>query len=297
MTTQALQAVASPAVLRWGVGPRAFELRCTDQEVLRRAAAVFQPWGASPDVEGCCASWTVTRSPEGILVARDQAPPDEPPQLVRRGPHRAVTVVEYKAVTSLTGETPDVLTFHAALVSVHGRGVMIVGPSEAGKSTLATALWLHRHRLLGDDVAVVEAASGIARSGPRRVSLRTPSRPLLGETLWERLIKAPASEETVEGYLFHPHEVDGKPRQTVVKLAACVFLARRTAGPSTAGRLPEAEASLALVPYANLIHRRDLGTVLEHVSPLASAVAMYDLPRAPLPEMIAAIEALVENAG
>ena len=47
----------------------------------------------------------------------------------------------------------DALFFHAASVGVGGRGVLIVGPKGAGKSTLALALASRGHCLLGDEHA------------------------------------------------------------------------------------------------------------------------------------------------
>jgi len=47
----------------------------------------------------------------------------------------------------------DAVFFHAGSVAVGGRGVLIVGPKGAGKSTLALALATRGHGLLGDEHA------------------------------------------------------------------------------------------------------------------------------------------------
>lgn len=54
----------------------------------------------------------------------------------------------------------DAIFFHAASLEVAGRGVMLVGPKGAGKSTTALALAARGHSLLGDETAgyVPEAA-------------------------------------------------------------------------------------------------------------------------------------------
>jgi len=47
------------------------------------------------------------------------------------------------------------LTLHASAVSIDGRGIALVGPKHAGKSTLALALVREGARLLTDDLLVV----------------------------------------------------------------------------------------------------------------------------------------------
>jgi hypothetical protein len=59
-------------------------------------------------------------------------------------PEKVGEVTEFQAVFDLVSRHPDVLTLHAALLGRDGRGVLVVGPQQSGKSTLATALWHHR---------------------------------------------------------------------------------------------------------------------------------------------------------
>jgi hypothetical protein len=129
------------------------------------------------------------------------------------------------------------------------------------------------------------------------VSLRRPSQELLGDILWSRIAAAPATESTVEGYIFHPEEVDDRPRPPTTRLTACVFLARKGAAPTGGAcrRIEAAQAALALLPYSNLIRRQDAGTTLSRIAPLAAALPAYDLDRGPLPEMTTAIERLLDG--
>ncbi len=51
------------------------------------------------------------------------------------------------------------LFFHAASIALEGKGVLLVGPKGAGKSTLALALAARGHDLLGDETACYLPAS------------------------------------------------------------------------------------------------------------------------------------------
>lgn len=52
---------------------------------------------------------------------------------------------------------PSRLILHASCVSVDGRGLLILGPSGSGKSSLALALMAYGAALVADDRTIVEA--------------------------------------------------------------------------------------------------------------------------------------------
>jgi hypothetical protein len=134
-----------------------------------------------------------------------------------------------------------------------------------------------------------------AGPAPRRVSLRTSSRTLVGSALWRRIERAPSSEPTNEGWVFHPDEIAGT-RPASVRVAAVVFLGRRGADPSRGliQRVAPAHAALALLPCLNLARTLELTALLGRLTPWATAVPAYDLQRAELPAMAAAVERLLE---
>jgi hypothetical protein len=183
------------------------------------------------------------------------------------------------------------VAFHAALVSRGESGAVIVGPSFAGKSTLATALWKAGWTLMSDDVAIV-SASGIATPAPRRVSLRHPSRALVGEELWNRVLSAPSTTETSEGLLFHPHETDGAEQAQSTHVKAFFFLARREAflAPADIEPMNRAAAALALLPYAINVRDLPFPDAVRVLAPLAESIPAFDLGRGALPDMVAAVE-------
>jgi hypothetical protein len=264
--------------------------------VIARAAVVFRPWAIEEPSPPAVRSWVLTAAPDGSGWLATSSLGDT--FTIRGDADRAVTAIEFRAVQALLEGSPEVLTFHAALVSRRGRGVLVLGPNEAGKSTLACQLWCLGFSLLGDDVTVVDPDTCEARSAPRRVSLRTASRDLLGETFWSRVVAAPSSEGTADGRVFHPDEVDNRPRPASTRLSACVFLARNgvSVPPDGAARVPSAQAVLALLPYSNLIRRLDAGDVIGRLAPLAEAVPVFDLGRGPLPQMARTVETLLGGA-
>jgi len=61
---------------------------------------------------------------------------------------------------------------HAAVVAWRGRGIVLPGLSQAGKSTLALALVLEGARFLSDEILAVAPASGRAVPFPRAIKIR-----------------------------------------------------------------------------------------------------------------------------
>jgi hypothetical protein len=221
----------------------------------------------------------------------------EPQVLLKDTPARALMTVEFLAIQALLAHPQSPLALHSALVTKNGKGIALLGPNAAGKSTLACAFWQQGWSLLCDDVVLVEK-SGAARPTPRRVSLRLPSRVLLGEDLWTRIVASPSYDQTDEGGLFHPHEIDGREQPPLTQLAALIFLARRGAAcaPASLHRLEPAHALLALLPYSNFVRTYGPGEALRRMQPLAAAVPAYDLGRGPLSDMIRTVERVIDRS-
>jgi HprK-related kinase A len=74
------------------------------------------------------------------------------------------------------------LLLHAAVVEREGRALVLTGESGAGKSTLAALLGERGWRLMGDEFALLDPASGLIHAFPRAVSLKNDAiRVLEGE--------------------------------------------------------------------------------------------------------------------
>ncbi|MFA5988839.1 MAG: HprK-related kinase A [Sphingomonas sp.] len=64
------------------------------------------------------------------------------------------------------------LLLHASVVERAGRALIMTGESGSGKSTLAALLGAHGWRLMGDEFALVDPATGLLHPFPRLVSLK-----------------------------------------------------------------------------------------------------------------------------
>lgn len=283
-------------VVRWGQAPLTFELHSIDATLLGRAATVFRPWSCLSPSEIVCSwtaeptwhdgrqAWKIHSSTHSDIILKDQR-------------SQALLTIEFLAIQALLEHPQCLLSFHGALVAKQGRGVLIVGRGEAGKSTLACALWQSGWSLLCDDATLVDMTQGVAYPTPRRVSLRSPSRTLLGDALWTRISQTPSYDQTAEGCVFHPGDIDGRERCSVVPLVAVLFLGRSgsTVAAAACRRVEPAHALLALAPYTSYIRRYDLWETMRRLQPAVMTLPVYDLARGPLPDMILSIESVLSE--
>jgi len=278
-----------PAKVEWGSGPVRFEMYSDDPEVLQIAQSVFDKW--RPDQSAVLAgTWHVSRSDDEFIVDPWEVR-DGPPRSKITNAGRAVTVVEYLAMGAIAEKCGHVLAFHAALLSKSGKSIAIVGPSHAGKSTLATGLWRCGWKFQADDMTMSVGRKAIA--APRRVSLRNESRGHIGEDLWSALPSTKGYFETSEGFLFQPMHVDDSYPESF-DLSALFFLNRNGAG-SEATRLSPVDGAFALLPYTNLSRIQRFPEAFKTVAALMSDVPAFDLPRAPLPQMVEKLQSIVDS--
>lgn len=94
------------------------------------------------------------------------------------------------------------LLLHAAVVERDGAALILTGLSGSGKSTLAALLSLRGWRLLGDEFALLDPASGLLHPFPRLVSLKNASiGTVAAEVAPQRL--GPVLEGTPKGTIRH----------------------------------------------------------------------------------------------
>ena len=68
-------------------------------------------------------------------------------------------LVAHVAVYAVLTAQQHLMCFHGAAMSIHGKGLILLGPSGAGKTTLAVSLARRGHSYLSDEIAAVEIDS------------------------------------------------------------------------------------------------------------------------------------------
>jgi HprK-related kinase A len=77
------------------------------------------------------------------------------------------------------------LLLHASVVERDGRALLMTGISGAGKSTLAALLSARGWRLMGDEFALLDPATGLIHAFPRLVSLKNAAIDVVSQALPE----------------------------------------------------------------------------------------------------------------
>ncbi|MFZ5746883.1 MAG: HprK-related kinase A [Pseudomonadota bacterium] len=94
------------------------------------------------------------------------------------------------------------LLLHASAVERDGRALVMSGVSGAGKSTLAALLMARGWRLMGDEFALLDPASGLIHAFPRLISLKNDAVAVLQAALPDGRF-GPVLEGTPKGTIRH----------------------------------------------------------------------------------------------
>lgn len=281
----------------WAEQGSVFEIRSSDKTILEMAQRVFiAPSQEMTDMPA--RSWTIESSigpDSNTWIVSGASRTSSMLPVCAETRDVALLHVEHDALEWLLNNSPDTIPVHAALLSRRGKGIVLVGPSFAGKSTLAIALWRQGWSLMCDDLVFVDTVARTASPAPRRVSLRHGSRELVGESTWTQISETPSCIETEKGLFFHPHEVSESEKKRTTALSAIFFLARLDTVVEAAKARPinPARGALSLLPYS--FNARTLPFVegLRRVTPLLDEIPAYDIGRGDLQAMVSAVEAIV----
>lgn len=264
--------------VQWEVAGQFFELETTETETTRR---LLEPW-LSDCPRPPLGRWHLRRTGEEWAV--DDL--GSYPQL-----QAALLAVEYAAVVCLH-RSQEVVVLHGSLLTSGSRGILLVGPPNAGKSTLAMALWKSGWCLLSDDVVALPRGGTMAWAGARRCSLRSSSREHLGEDLWARVQATPSAIATPKGLSFHAFELETRQVKVQVRPTQAFIL---SGVPGDLTPLHEADAILGILPYSNVMQRGSLMRAMGDLGPLLLGVDVYRLGRQPLSDMVRAIEGATKS--
>jgi HprK-related kinase A len=127
------------------------------------------------------------------------------------------------------------LVLHAGVVERDGRALILPAPSGSGKSTLTAALALRGWRLLSDELALIDPASGRVTPLPRPISLKNASIEVM-RRFEPSAVFGPVVHETNKGAVVHV-----RPPVDAVRHAAVLPLPHWVVVPRF---VPDAAASL-----------------------------------------------------
>lgn len=166
------------------VGPFAFLLRSPIRSVIDAVADLYRDYPAS--AEDGIPDFTVAVAPPSAIrrwvrpkleLICDIELPGMAPQPFEHG----LLALEMGMNLQLAAGMHRFLLLHAGAVERDGQTMLMTGDSGAGKSTLSATLGWSGWRLLGDEFALVDPATGLFHPHPRPVSLKNESADILAD--------------------------------------------------------------------------------------------------------------------
>lgn len=116
--------------------------------------------------------------------------------------NQAAAMFEWGLNWCIANNSNRYLIVHAAVVEKNGIGIIFPGESGNGKSTLCAALVCNGWRLLSDEMALIDATSGLVTPVPRPVSLKNRSINLIKDAYPDVFIGAVVND-TSKGTVAH----------------------------------------------------------------------------------------------
>ncbi len=149
---------------------------------------------------------------------------------------------------------PDLMVFHAASVAVDGRGVMLVGPKGAGKTTLSVTLASLGHGFFGDEFAALRRSSLQMLPFRRALSIRRgPAPAVVQEAIGSGRYEPQVYPDGTPRYRIPPSELVGSSGQEPVPLAAIYFLRSFVQHPQVENFAPGLEHVRLLTPLGSTV--------------------------------------------
>ncbi|WP_157218741.1 HprK-related kinase A [Flavisphingomonas formosensis] len=170
-------------------------------------AALRGLYAGYPGPDDGIADFTVRLEPErpwrrwlrpSVAIHGDHMLPDAAPLALAHGLLAAEMGMNLQMALGLR----RYLLLHASAVERDGRALVMTGESGAGKSTLAALLGERGWRLMGDEFALLDPASGALHPFPRAVSLKNSAIALMAADVPEDRF-GPVLEDTPKGRIRH----------------------------------------------------------------------------------------------
>ncbi len=117
--------------------------------------------------------------------------------------NQGLPMLEWGMNWCVSGSCHQYLVLHAAVLERNGRALVMPAPSGSGKSTLCAALLFRGWRLLSDELALIDPATGHLLPMPRAVSLKNASIEVLQAFAGPALRFGSVVHDTVKGRVGH----------------------------------------------------------------------------------------------
>ncbi len=114
----------------------------------------------------------------------------------------AYALLEWGLNWCVTSYSHTWITVHSAVLERKGRVLILPAPPGSGKSTLCAALLLNGWRLLSDEMALIDPATGHVIPSPRPVSLKNQSIDIIRQ-LAPDAVMGPVAYDTMKGNVAH----------------------------------------------------------------------------------------------
>lgn len=208
----------------------------------------------------------------------------------------AFAFLEWGLNWCVTGYCHTLLTIHSAVLEKDGRVLVMPAPPGSGKSTLCAALMLRGWRLLSDEMALLDPATGEVVPAPRPVSLKNQSIEVV-RRLAPDSVMGPVARDTMKGTVAHLRvSPDSLARANVRATPAWIVFPRfERAAPLQVLPRPKARAlvELASNSFNHHVHGR---AGFEALAQVVDRCACFDLSYGHLPEALAWFDALEPGA-
>jgi hypothetical protein len=190
----------------------------------------------------------------------------------------------------------DMIFFHAASVAIDGRGIMIVGPKGAGKTTTSMTLASRGRDFLGDEMAAVQQGTKALFPFRRAASLRIgPRARRVDEQLAGRHYSIERFPDGGERILVNIGSLFPEARVSPATLSCVMFLRRFADRPAVEPFAFGLEHFHMLSPLACSMWGRSAGTAIMGVSRLLHGTSCYYLDPGPPDETAELVEHIVSG--
>lgn len=186
------------------VGPRSFRVGSAWREPV---AVLEQLYRDYPKPDDNIVHHSVRLEPSSFLrrwfrrsvdIGGDYMLPEAAPLPFAMGPLAAEMAMNLQVALS----ERRYLLLHAATVERGGKALILTGESGSGKSTMSAVLMARGWRLLGDEFALIDVATGLAHPFPRPISLKNHAVEVIRDIVGEDRL-GPWMRDTPKGDIRH----------------------------------------------------------------------------------------------